>query len=256
MMAHIRQANDNDIKPRIPGLLDGARESSATTARTPELNSEQPGSKAPKCTVESRRRTIGYCTNLDGERTTVLQLQDPDQENAWKLCYTLMELTLNREKEFLGPNQQTRRACWQLCQQLYHLRDVQTRVALNSIIKRCRDFCRTLFDALPPGDETLLRVSFDLHEQMFENGNPGSVQINGGPILRSLTEFCRRLMHRWKNYKSGVDAQMWACWSFVEMLLHARQSHTVRGLNEQSDYPVDQRYLDWHRAFDDMCLGS
>jgi hypothetical protein len=164
---------------------------------------------------------------------------------CWNLCNTLATLSASHRERmfsFIGTGEmqeQAWKSCWRLCQKLYESRDEDHASQVKPTLELCREFCQALFEARDRGDEvvdSILRVSFELNNHLYNTQNPGLPDVFTERTLDFYLTLCHRLMKGRTSLPEETDQLLRACWNLAECLFSLRQK-------TREQQPVDEELL-------------
>jgi hypothetical protein len=182
--------------------------------------------------------------NLNNAEQEISSLKAALSE-CWNLCNTLATLSASHRERmfsFIGTGEmqeQAWKSCWRLCQKLYESRDEEHASQVKPTLELCREFCQALFEARDRGDEvkdSILRVSFELNNHLYNTQNPGLPDVFTERTLDFYLTLCHRLMKGQTSLPEEADQLLRACWNLAECLFSLRQK-----TREQK--PVDEELL-------------
>jgi hypothetical protein len=145
--------------------------------------------------------------------------------DCWTLCKRLAKMSSgNRQRMFNFSNaadtqDKAWKSCWTLCQALYDGRDKDPASQVKDILNLCRDFCTALFEARDRRDavkDSILRVSFELNNHLFNTRNPELPDAFTERTLDFYVTLCHRLIKDRSALPDDTDHLLSACWNLAE----------------------------------------
>jgi hypothetical protein len=150
-------------------------------------------------------------------RKTLVQL--------WTVCNNMESLssTIRHQNSIFSETthleEQAWRTCWALCQTLYDYREDDSISNTKPILELCREFCSALFDARDRGDpvkDSILRVSFELNNHLYNTRNPNLPDAFTERTLDFYITLCHRLLKDHTSLPEDTDLLLRGCWNLAE----------------------------------------
>jgi hypothetical protein len=152
--------------------------------------------------------------------------------DCWTLCKRLAKMSSGtRQRMFNFSNtvdmqDKAWKSCWTLCQALYEGRDKDPVSQVREILNLCRDFCTALFEARDRRDavkDSILRVSFELNNHLFNTRNPELPDAFTERTLDFYVTLCHRLIKDRSSLPEDTDHLLSACWNLAECFFTFRE---------------------------------